>query len=64
MLGAFSISLNVKDIRASFKFYQRLGFVKFGGNMNENWIILKQGNTVIGLFQNMFNKNILTFNPG
>ncbi len=64
MLGAFSISLNVKDIQASKLFYEKLGFTVFGGHMNENWLILKQGDTTIGLFQDMFDKNMLTFNPG
>ncbi len=64
MLGSFSISLNVKDIQKSLKFYQDLGFVIFGGNIEEKWVILKQGQTVIGLFEGMFDKNVLTFNPG
>lgn len=63
-LGAFSISLAVKDIEKSRDFYEKLGFKKFGGNISENWLIIKNGNCVIGLFQNMFEKNILTFNPG
>lgn len=63
-LGAFSVSLNVKDIRASRAFYEGLGFSAFAGDMAQNWIILKNGDCVIGLFQGMFDKNILTFNPG
>ena len=63
-LGTFSISLAVKDIEASRKFYEKLGFKTFGGNAAQNWLILKNGDHVIGLFQGMFEKNILTFNPG
>lgn len=63
-LGAFSISLAVKDIRASKDFYEKLGFQVFGGNIEENWLILKNQDTTIGLFQGMFDKNALTFNPG
>lgn len=63
-LGAFSISLNVKDIHASQEFYEKLGFQSLGGNTNDKWIILKNGDTVIGLFEGMFEKNMLTFNPG
>lgn len=63
-LGAFSISLAVKDIAASVAFYEKLGFIRFGGDITENWLILKNGETVIGLFQGMFDKNMLTFNPG
>jgi catechol 2,3-dioxygenase-like lactoylglutathione lyase family enzyme len=63
-LGAFSISLNVKDIRASQVFYENLGFTTFGGNIEQNWLILKNGNSLIGLFQGMFEGNIITFNPG
>lgn len=63
-LGAFSISLTVKDIAASAAFYEKLGFSSFGGDMSQNWLILKNGETVIGLFQGMFEKNMLTFNPG
>ena len=63
-LGAFSISLAVKDITASVAFYEKLGFIRFGGDITENWVILKNGETVIGLFQGMFEKNMLTFNPG
>jgi catechol 2,3-dioxygenase-like lactoylglutathione lyase family enzyme len=63
-LGAFSISLAVSDIRASKDFYEKLGFEVFGGDISESWLILKNGDCVIGLFQGMFDKNILTFNPG
>jgi catechol 2,3-dioxygenase-like lactoylglutathione lyase family enzyme len=63
-LGAFSISLAVKDIKASRQFYENLGFTVFGGDISQNWLILKNGNHVIGLFQGMFEKNTLTFNPG
>jgi lactoylglutathione lyase len=63
-LGAFSISLTVKDIQASKNFYEKFGFSVFGGNAAQNWLILKNGECVIGLFQGMFEKNILTFNPG
>lgn len=63
-LGAFSISLAVKDIAASRAFYEALGFSVFGGNQDQRWLILKNGATVIGLFQGMFDKNMLTFNPG
>src|SRR6185369_1752863 len=63
-LGAFSISLAVKDITASQQFYEKLGFKSFGGNAAKNWVILKNGDHIIGLFQGMFEKNILTFNPG
>ena len=63
-LGAFSISLAVKDLEASRKFYEKFGFKVFGGNPAQNWLILKNGDHVIGLFQGMFEKNILTFNPG
>lgn len=63
-LGAFSVSLAVKDIKASKEFYEKLGFEVFGGDMTQNWLILKNGDSTIGLFQGMFEKNILTFNPG
>jgi lactoylglutathione lyase len=63
-LGAFSISLAVKDIHASKAFYEKLGFEVFGGDISQNWLILKNGQHVIGLFQGMFEKNMLTFNPG
>ncbi|MGE9311370.1 VOC family protein [Niabella sp. CJ426] len=63
-LGAFSVSLTVKDIHASKAFYEKLGFTYKGGDINQNWIVLKNGTSVIGLFQGMFDKNMLTFNPG
>ena len=63
-LGAFSISLAVKDIQASKDFYEKLGFTEFGGDITQNWLIMKNGTTIIGLFQGMFEKNSLTFNPG
>jgi lactoylglutathione lyase len=63
-LGAFSISLAVKDLEASRAFYEKFGFTVFGGDAAQNWLILKNGDHVIGLFQGMFEKNILTFNPG
>lgn len=63
-LGAFSISLAVKDLEASRKFYEKFGFTVFGGDPSQNWLILKNGNHVIGLFQGMFERNIITFNPG
>ena len=63
-LGAFSISLAVKDLEASRQFYEKFGFKPFGGDASQHWLILKNGDHVIGLFQGMFEKNILTFNPG
>lgn len=63
-LGAFSVSLNVKDIHQSKAFYENLGFEVFGGDITQNWLIMKNDNSIIGLFQGMFEKNILTFNPG
>lgn len=63
-LGTFSVSLAVKDIHASKAFYEKLGFTEFAGNIEQNWLILKNAECVIGLFQGMFEKNILTFNPG
>jgi catechol 2,3-dioxygenase-like lactoylglutathione lyase family enzyme len=63
-LGNFSVSLAVKDIAASLHFYEQLGFTVFMGDQTQNWLILKNGDTVIGLFQGMFPSNILTFNPG
>jgi predicted enzyme related to lactoylglutathione lyase len=63
-LGNFSVSLAVKDIEASKLFYQKLGFTVFTGDQAQNWLILKNGEHNIGLFQGMFDKNILTFNPG
>ncbi len=63
-LGAFCVSLAVKDIKASQHFYEKLGFVAFAGELSQNWLIMKNGDHTIGLFQGMFDKNILTFNPG
>jgi lactoylglutathione lyase len=63
-LGAFSVSLSVKDLAASRAFYEKLGFTACGGDADQAWLILRNGKTVIGLFQGMFEKNILTFNPG
>jgi predicted lactoylglutathione lyase len=63
-LGAFSISLSVKDIHASKEFYEQLGFSIFAGDIEKNYLIMKNGNSLIGLFQGMFEQNILTFNPG
>jgi lactoylglutathione lyase len=63
-LGAFSVSLAVKDIAASRRFYEKLGFTVFVGDQSQNWLIMKNGDHAIGLFQGMFDKNILTFNPG
>ena len=63
-LGNFSVSLAVKDIEASKQFYQKLGFTVVGGDQSQNWLVMKNGEHKIGLFQGMFDKNILTFNPG
>jgi len=63
-LGAFSVSLNVKDIQTSKSFYENFGFQVFGGDVSQNWLIMKNRSCTIGLFQGMFDKNILTFNPG
>ena len=63
-LGAFSISLSVKDIRRSKEFYENMGFSVFAGTLEKNYLIMKNGNALIGLFQGMFENNILTFNPG
>jgi len=63
-LGAFSVSLSVKDINASKVFYENLGFEVFAGSIEMNYLIMKNGNSLIGLFQGMFENNILTFNPG
>jgi predicted enzyme related to lactoylglutathione lyase len=63
-LGAFSVSLTVKDIETSKSFYEKLGFSVFGGDATQNWLIMKNGDHIVGLFQGMFEKNILTFNPG
>lgn len=63
-LGAFSVSLSVKDLTASIAFYEKPGFTRFHGNPEHKWVILKNGDAVIGLFQGMFENNIITFNPG
>ena len=63
-LGAFSISLAVKDLEASRQFYEKLGFTRFAGDPSQNWLVVRSGDHVIGLFQGMFEKNMLTFNPG
>ena len=63
-LGAFSISLAVKDIAASRAFYEKLGFKQVLGDQTQNWLILRNGETTVGLFQGMFERNMLTFNPG
>jgi catechol 2,3-dioxygenase-like lactoylglutathione lyase family enzyme len=63
-LGNFSVSLAVRDLEASRQFYQKLGFEVFGGDPSQHWLILKNGDRVIGLFQGMFERNMLTFNPG
>lgn len=63
-LGNFSVSLAVKDIEASKKFYEKLGFTVFGGDQSQGWLIMKNGDQNIGLFQGMFENNLLTFNPG
>lgn len=63
-LGAFSVSLSVKDLETSKEFYEKLGFVEFAGSMEHNYLIMKNDSTLIGLFQGMFENNILTFNPG
>jgi catechol 2,3-dioxygenase-like lactoylglutathione lyase family enzyme len=63
-LGAFSISLTVNSIEASRAFYEKFGFTVFGGDASQNWLILKNGGHVVGLFQGMFERNMLTFNPG
>lgn len=63
-LGAFSISLSVKDLRASRDFYAKLGFEPVGGNIEQNWLIVRNGTTTLGLFQGVFERNMLTFNPG
>lgn len=63
-LGAFSISLAVRDISASRDFYAKLGFEEIGGNIDDNWLVLRNGDHVIGLFQGLFDRNMLTFNPG
>lgn len=63
-LGNFSVSLAVKDIARSREFYEKLGFTRWGGEQEQHWLIMKNGSTVIGLFQGMFERNLLTFNPG
>lgn len=63
-LGAFSISLSVKDIHVSKAFYEQLGFTSFGGNIDQKWLIMKNGDSIIGIFQGMFEGNLMTFNPG
>ncbi len=63
-LGAFSVSLAVKDLQASQVFYEKLGFEQAGGDPSQNWLILRNGTVTIGLFQDMFERNVLTFNPG
>lgn len=63
-LGVFSVSLSVKDLKVSKSFYEALGFTVFAGDMERNYLIMKNENSLIGLFQGMFEKNILTFNPG
>jgi len=63
-LGAFSVSLAVKDLEKSKEFYEKIGFNLFAGEQSQNWLIMKNGDTVIGLFQGMFDNNIMTFNPG
>ena len=63
-LGSFSISLAVKELGASKEFYEKLGFAVYGGDQDQNWLIMKNGSHIIGLFQGMFEENILTFNPG
>jgi predicted lactoylglutathione lyase len=63
-LGAFSVSLNVKNLEASKVFYENLGFTVFGGSMKSKYLIMKNGNALIGIFQGMFEKTLLTFNPG
>ena len=63
-LGNFSVSLAVKDLTASHAFYDKLGFVVIGGDASQNWLILRNGTVIVGLFQGMFERNMLTFNPG
>ncbi len=63
-LGAFSMSLSVKDLQVSIDFYEKLGFTVFGGDIKHKYVIMKNGNALVGLFQGMFEGNILTFNPG
>ena len=63
-LGAFSVSLSVKDLNTSKEFYEKIGFKVFAGSMEQNYLIMKNESTLVGLFQGMFENNILTFNPG
>jgi catechol 2,3-dioxygenase-like lactoylglutathione lyase family enzyme len=63
-LGSFTMSLTVKDIHASKKFYETLGFTEVGGNIDQKWLVLRNGEYKLGIFQGMFEKNMLTFNPG
>lgn len=63
-LGAFSISLAVKDLQISKQFYEHLGFALFAGDVEKNYVIMKNGDAIVGLFQGMFENNIITFNPG
>lgn len=63
-LGVFSVSISVKDLQTSKEFYEKLGFIKFDGDMEKNYLIMKNGETLIGLFQGMFEENLMTFNPG
>lgn len=63
-LGNFSVSLSVADLRKSMEFYGKLGFVQRGGNIDENWVVMRNDDTIIGLFQGMFEGNMMTFNPG
>ncbi|MEM7165728.1 MAG: VOC family protein [Planctomycetota bacterium] len=63
-LGNFSVSLSVKNLQASQSFYEKFGFTVFGGDASQNWLILQNGSTTIGLFQGMFERNMMTFNPG
>ncbi|MBN2044054.1 MAG: VOC family protein [Anaerolineales bacterium] len=63
-LGGFSVSLNVKDIRASKAFYEKLGFTQYAGQLEHNWVIMKNGAHNIGLYQGIIKENVLTFNPG
>lgn len=63
-LGAFSISLSVKNLTVSKEFYENLGFTAYGGSMEQNYLIMKNGNALVGLFHGMFEGNVLTFNPG
>ena len=64
LLGAFSVSLSVKDLQKSKAFYEKLGFEAFAGEEEQNWLMMKNGDHIIGLFQGMFEDNVMTFNPG